>query len=44
MMPEEEAIENELLKLPKETVDELYIILGDAFIKALKFSFDAIIV
>ena len=34
---EEEAIDNELLKLPKESIDELEVILDNAFIRAMKF-------
>ena len=41
---EEEAIDNELLKLPKESIDELEVILDNAFIRATEFAFDAIIV
>ena len=40
---EEEAIDNELLKLPKESIDELEVILDNSFIRAMKFAFDAII-
>ena len=44
MHMKEEDIEKELHKLPKESLDELGVILNNAFVKSLKFCFDAILV